>query len=1247
VRNWKFKLLLLSFNLVALGQSDRGTITGTVVDPAGAVIPNATIEARNTDTGAVFPVASSATGNYTAGELPAGTYELGVTVAGFKKYIRPGLIVQAAQTIRVDVTLQVGNATESVTVNEEAPLLKTESGDVSQTVSTDTMNTLPILDIGTNGAGIRNPYNVVALVPGAYYSPPVPGSVGTTVHINGSVTGSETILIDGMDGTNALGQGANSQAQPGQDQIQEWTVQAGNYNAEFGQAGSAVMNVTMKSGTNSFHGSLFESWQNAYFNAGQPFTSNGKGQHLTPADTQNDYGGTFGGPVRIPKVYDGRNRTFFFFNWEQYIRNQTILGVNSLTNTVGVTTVPTAAYRNGNFSGAIVAAGNRNIGTDPLGNTIFADEIYDPTTRQSVNGQVVTTQFPGNIIPATRLDPIALKIQNLLPMPVCVAGPPCNPLGSVNNYESTEATHRTTEAPSLKFDQSIGTKDKISFFWNRTITVCATCYGTDGMPQPIGGSFGGAIYAKALRLNYDHTIQPTLLLHLGAGYNSDDLGRPAVTPVYNGCSNLGLCSQAFTTIGAFPAFTGLLDAAAGGMANGSGSIGYGGRADSIYNQFNAIASLTWVKGDHTFKFGGQMLTQGNYAQNLTDLQGTYGFSGAETAMPYVVSTSTGVSTANIGAYHIGQPYASFLLGLPDTANIDPPSDSRFGKYQWSAYAQDSWKVTRALTVNYGLRYDFATYYTEQYGRSPNFDETLPNAVAGGHPGATEFQATCHCQFANNYPFAFGPRLGIAWQALPKTVFRAGFGIVYTGTGQGTGFGAAYGSAAASNPFGPSNVPGMPIFSLDNIALNGNPLTAAQIAWPNLSPNYYPIGGVLPGTGPQSYDPNGGRPARQYQYSAGVQREIARDLVLDASYVGNKGIWWATSTTGGALTSLNYLSNGILTANGLSLNNPADLAILLAPIGSAAAGPLQNHIPFPGFPLTATVAQALRPFPQFNAGLAILSAPLASTEYNSLQVSVNKRLSKGLQFGYSFIWSKNMDTFGGTPDVQNRGLAWKLDTLDQPLVSKFNWAYSLPKWGPRYASQVVRDWQLTGFLQYASGTVLAPPASNTVGYPSNLTLATMASLTFQPDTNPQYMVPGQSLFNENLNCHCFNPQTSFVLNAGAWANPGPGQFGGAAPATFFRGERRPVENMALGRLFRIKEQITLNLRMEFTNIFNRTYLNNPSLTSPQTAPVCQLPNGANGACSQPGLLTVSGFGTISTSSTAFPPRVGQIIAQFRF
>src|ERR1700730_14090997 len=364
-------------------QSDRGTITGTVSDPAGAVVAPAAIEARNTETGAVYTVAASATGNYTIVQLPAGTYALTVTVPGFKKYVRPGLIIQAAQTIRVDAALEVGSASESVTVNAEAPMLKTESGELSQTVESKTLDALPILQVGSSSSGIRNPYSMVSLLPGAYAGPVATGfTTGPTVRINGGVTSSETFLVDGMDGSNLMGQGINQQTAPGTDSIQEWTVQTSNYSAEFGQAGSSVMNVTMKSGTNQYHGSAYNYFQNEFLNSAQPFTvqQGSPNEHIRPQIRRNDYGATFGGPIRVPKIYDGHNRTFFFFNWEQYLNTQNHLP--------GTQSIPTPAYRNGDFTAAITAAGNKKLREDSLGRAIIANTIYDPRSRYvAPNGQ--------------------------------------------------------------------------------------------------------------------------------------------------------------------------------------------------------------------------------------------------------------------------------------------------------------------------------------------------------------------------------------------------------------------------------------------------------------------------------------------------------------------------------------------------------------------------------------------------------------------------------------------------------------------------------------------------------------------------------------------------------------------------------------------------------------------------------------------------------------------------------------------
>ena len=1226
---------LLLMSGAALAQTG-GTITGTVADPAGAVVAGASIEARNTETNARYPVATSATGNYTLSALPPGTYELDITSAGFKKFVRQGLVVQNAQTIRVDAALEVGQAAESVTVTSEATLLKTESGELSQTVATQTMDQLPLLQVGADNSGVRNPYASSFMLPGALALGPNNSSLGLTVHINGNPSASETALVDGMNNTNIMAQESQQENQPGQDSIGELTYQTSNYAAEYGQTGGTVVNMVMKSGTNDFHGSLYEYLENEDLNGGVPFTNNGAGGLSRPAVRRNDYGFTLGGPVWIPKVYNGRNKTFFFFGWEQFIQNNNFLPSPK--------TLPTAAYQAGNFSGAEAAAGNHSIGTDPLGNTVLANEIFDPATRQTApNGQIVASPFMGNSIPMARMDPVSLKMQALFPTPLCVAGGLCNVNSAINNFQNTEAIHRSTFIPSLKLDQNISSKDKLSFYWSRTGSYCLTCYGEDGLPQPISGTFGAGIYSHDERLNYDRTIAPTVLLHLGVGFNRDDLGRPSVTPVYDSCGKLGLCSQAFTSPTTFPQVTGLYNSLGGGAS----VLGPGNRNDDLFSTFNDVANLTWVKGNHTYKFGGSLDFIGFYEQGTA--RKMFAFSDAETAEPYQVTILNGAGSANgAGAYTPGFPYASFLLGSVDNVNIDPTYDSRFGHHQLGLFAQDSWKVTRKFTLDYGLRYDYSSYYKEQYGRSPNFDPALANPVAGGHPGATIYQQTCKCEFANNYPYAFGPRLGFAYQATPKTVLRGGFGVVYSGVGAGQLFGNASGNATASSPFGPT-VPGQGIMTWgQGVTIDGSPLTPGQIRWPNLNPGYYPIGGVIPGAAPQYMDQNAGRPARQLQYSFTVQREITSDLVVDASYIGNRGVWWPTyNDTNGQMVAYNYLSPGLLNSYGLSLNSPANLTTLLAPLSSPLAGSFMDRIPFSGFPLTQTVAQSLRPFPQFNANPSVIEAPLGETWYNSLQATATKRFSHGLQANFGFAWSKSLTSFCGTPDPQNRALAKCIGEYDQPLVSRFNLDYRLPAWGSKIVSQIVRDWTLDAFAAYASGLPLAAPGANTAGYPGSLAGASMANLTF---LSGQYQVPtGQPFYNVDVNCHCFDANKTIVLNPAAWTNPGLGHFGGAEYYNALRQQRRPIENFGIGRVFHIKEQrYALSIRAEFTNIFNRTALVNPNTANPQTAPTCYGPTGKAGACSA-GESYASGFGWINTAAStgANLPRQGQLIGRFTF
>jgi hypothetical protein len=1227
-----FCLLLLA--VPGFSQSDRGTITGTVSDPAGAVVASAPIQARNSQTGVVYDAATSATGNYTIGQLPAGTYDVSVMVPGFKKYIRQGLVVQVATVLRIDMALEVGANTDSVTVTEAAPLLNTETGDLSHNVTAKTMDDLPILGLGASqagSAGIRNPNAMILMVPGAYWSP------NAQVRINGTPNNTQSFRIEGQDASNTGTPGVAAQTQPSVDAIQEVAIQTSNYAAEYGQVGGGMFNVTMKSGGNQFHGSAYDYYVNEFLNAGNPFTGTlVNGGNPRPRNRRNDYGFTVGGPVWIPKLYNGKDKTFFFFNWEQYREH---VAINTQLETV-----PTALYRQGVFTTATPTGANP-IGTDPLGRPIYQGEIYDPLTTRTVGTQSVRDPFPNQTIPTARFDPVAVKIQNLFPQPIGA-----NAAGIVNNYIPNIPTSRVTEIPSIKADQVVGSKGRLSFFWQRTKTTAPLSFtfgNVDGLPDPLATNLGTFQNAPVYRLNYDYTLTPTVLLHFGAGYRSNYFFVPTVdeegnVPNYNAQTQLGL--NGGTTHTFFPPFSGLCT---GGATTGSctgqggmqsfGSAAYGLNITQVPS-FNT--SLTWVKGNHTYKYGGEFRLEGYPGHSKANTSGTYAFAGDQTSLPYLNNITLA------GGQVPGFAYASFLLGAVKTISITNPVDPRLGKHQLGLYAQDSWKVTRRLTFDYGVRYDFSSYLKEEHGRDPFFSPTTPNPAVGNIPGAVIFEGTgaghCNCAIAKNYPWGFAPRLGAAWQLNTKTVLRAGFGIVYGGTEANNNSSGGFAGSSNSNTattFGST---------ITTLAV-GIPASLTPPAWPNLNPGQFNINGTPVTSAINFIDPNAGRPPRQYQWSIGVEREIFRNSVVSATYVANRGIWWQSP----ALQDLNAISQQRLAAYGLSLNNPTDVGLLTQSLSSAAViARGLNILPYPTFPVGQTLAQALRPFPQFTTINSYWS-PLGKTWYDSLQVKATQRFSHGLSFVSTFTWQKSMvsGTEIGEPnpgsagnalvnDVFNRPINKYISQYDQPLVFNISLTYKSPGIGKnnilRWAS---KDWNYGAFLQYSSGfPIQVPYAQNNLGGAIlNTYSPTGVGATTGTFAN---RVPGVPLFTVDENCHCYDPNKTFTLNPAAWADPAPGQFG-TSPAFYsdFRTQRRPVENMNLGRTWSIKERYSFSLRVEVTNVFNRAFWGNPT-SSNAKAPLTKNALGNN----------ASGFGFINTITPGIPnaaPRNGVLVGRFTF
>ena len=1265
MRSFLLSAALCVFALSIFGQSDRGTITGTILDPAGAVVPNVPIEAKNTATSVTYRVASSGTGNYTIPNLPVGTYEISVSAMGFKKAVRTGVEVSANTTFAVDFTLQVGATTESVTITAEAPLLKTESGEVSHNVTTDTLNNIPILTIGSNAAGVRNPLAALQLIPGASFAS------DAVLRVNGLPSSSQSIRIEGQDATSGFWKEVNSGNQTGVDAIQEVSIETSNFAAEFGQAGGGYINYTMKSGTNQYHGSAFDYLVNEALNAGTFNTNAGltnsarAGQLVRNSLRRNDFGGTFGGPIDIPKVYNGHDKTFFFFSYEQFIQK-------SLT-TNGINSVPTAAYQQGNFSTALnpqlTIGGVAQI--DANGNPVIGNQVYDPRTQSTVNGQTVRLPFANNTIPLTQMDPAALKIQALLPQPT-------NPTALVNNYNVPGYYNYThTKLPTLKLDHNLSATKKLSFFYSANRQVSP---GANGYTQGFSASEPTNSLSQTTRINYDQTITPTLLWHVGAGLLQTTLYTvPSAT--YDNSQLFG--TNQFYLPGVFPNIGGISDISKGGT-----NIGLGVGFAALFQKDTKptfTTSVTWVKGNHTFKFGGEAIFEGLPIANGSRSNGIFGFGQAETADPF----ATGITYQN-GATGFG--YASFLLGAYSSLNLSPQDTLRLGNHSLGFYAQDTWKLTRKLTIDYGLRYDYETLLAEQHGRMQDAAFNTPNAAIGGRIGAVIYGGNSTTPLNKNYPWALGPRLGLAYSINAKTVLRMGAGVSYTSSPNNAFL--TY-SVPDFYTYSDQAVAGIPagILKNGNPFAPGNPFGNKPLVWPDFSA-HYPFQTAPGYTPPQSpfisIDRNAGRPGRIAQWSFGLQREIASGTVIDVSYVGNRGAWFTAPLL--ATTNLNGLTPAAITAAGLNLNSPSDLALLTTPIASpsgvvnptiAARFPefanivkTSGGLPtlpavYPGFPATMQLGQALRPYPQWGGVPPFLGPPLGDTWYDSLQLKVTKRYSHGLSAQYAFVWQKELvsgtssDTSYLVPsdprinDPFNYGQNKQLSGYSRPLVSTISLDYQTPRLPGdskemKLLSWGTKDWVIGALLKYQSGALIPTPNSNN-NFLNQLQMGNTNGGPGSGGNNPalwgggttfQTEVPGQPLFLKDPNCRCFDPTTTTVLNPAAWQDVPAGQFGAGAPYyNNYRWQRQPSEALSLGRIFPLAREgrVTLNVRIEFQNVFNRTFLLSPTPTNP-TATTLRTNTFSSGA---PGALS-SAFGFVNTFNGAGDtPRSGQIVARLQF
>jgi Carboxypeptidase regulatory-like domain len=1038
-------LLLLSFGVMPVtlwAQGPVGTINGTVQDQTGAVVPGATVIATNIATGVASNTTTTSAGAYTLPYLPYGTYTIKVSAPGFETSTAANIILRVAQVLSVNITLHLGQVTQQVEVSATPELLETGSAEIGRYITTQEYKAWPIL-VDDGQRQIQE-----------FIFDSLPGTTGGTFagSINGGQEYSHEILIEGIPvGRNDLSGGNNNEFSPSAEAIGEFKLQEGAMSAEYNGGQTAVANFTIKSGTNALHGSAFYYNQNEALAARNLFTSTTDGK--VSKNRVNNYGYSLGGPVIIPKIYNGHDKTFFFTNFEHdSLNNLSVRGFGTLAAT---------EYKTGDFSGLLdpnwtgqskpcatsgqpICTIDPNTNTitplvDALGRPIIFGQIYDPSTTRMVNGQVVRDPFPGNIIPTTAWDPTAKNIVNN----VGIVDPQYDQM--INNITRIGGSpYFDLHIFGIKVDHSISEKNRLSGFFNRSYRNRQNNGGTPFLPfpGPLTQSWQQQTTPGYMgRFSWTTTITSALLNRAALGYNRFDNNNGALpSTVNNGCAATMGLSNLPDTMCPVIRFSGAAYQGGTIARMGVGFVDFSQNGSEVF-----VDDATWIKGAHTFKFGYQY-TRYFYNDNSLSDAGTFNFTAQATDLPgYDAST--------------GHAFASFLLGGVYSASHGISGiSSAFTQPYHEFYFSDDWKVTPRLTVNYGLRWGIIPPFFERTGRMSEVDLTTPNPGADNRPGALVFEPRVN----NTYWKLVGPRLGLAYQLSNKIVIRAGYAITNTPP-----IANNWGYGGFLNGFNGS----------DNVVKGTSPTGFVDDPSIYLNTPYPSFTGTLPVTDPTQLNysstatttaPDANRPTYVQNYSFTVQYLLPKETVLEVAYVGNKG-----TRDWGGITAWNEY-------NGL----PSSL-LSMGDILTDQVSAHPQYLPYPSFPTDLTVAQALRPWPQYPSVQEQFPYN-TNNNYSSLQITATKHLTKGLAFLAAYTWSKAIGYvddngpgayYATLQDYSNRHLERSVTAFNLPQDFKLTWVWQTPvgkgrHWDLHWANPVLGGWQLSAIHNYSSGGSLA-------------------------------------------------------------------------------------------------------------------------------------------------------------------------------
>jgi hypothetical protein len=1046
--------LVLALPVVFFAQGYFGTVSGQITDPSQAVVPGAQVTLIDQQKGYQFNTTSDKGGRYLFGSIPPGKYSVSAEMAGFEKSVFTNITVNVSENATANLHLKVATARQAIDVNSEGQPLSTEDAVTGQVVNRRFINDLPlvdryVLDFVELGPGINNMSDQNSV-----------GDTGTNFVSNGSRGASADILLDGASITNFEPNGGITQVTytPSAEAVDEFKVQQTNFSAEYGFSGASVVNMITRSGGNAFHGSAYDFLRNQITDANNWF-NNEDGAPIPPVH-RNNYGGTIGGPII-------KNKTFFFFDWD---------GTRASNMGTYQAGVPSAAERNGDF-GELCAANGGTFNSAGLCSAI-AGQIYDPysgTFQTPANGaagayrsayipfnNLATYTSPGNSnlngtpyqlpqVPGNLIDPVAQKLMNLFPMPNI-------PGGSIyDNWIGSGATPSTNNQFDIRLDHRFNERNlltvKYSQDWNSTSPY--NCFKNFADPCGSGPNSGSA---HAFAINDTQTFSPTLILTSTFGFTRG----ATLIDAYNQSLN----SNPLGTLG-FPSYlesNGFLGVPAMFIGSGYYSAGFTTIGQDPYGNYRQGQDtgqlselLTKVRGKHELKFGFEgRLHQQNYIQTNAPL-GYFNFDSLGSSQcPVPDITQCG-----------GDGLASFMMGQMAGGGssfyeiqFEPATEN----FQYAGFVQDNWKVNPKLTLNIGLRYDVSLPRTERHNRMNWFD---PNAVSPLNSGSISYADPISGQTITRALLGgeeftsadvrtnwltdwkdFQPRFGFAYLFDKKTVIRGGYGIYYDQTRSGANGLLSYGSQGFNQYTSVvstyQNDGATPYLHLNNPFPNGLIQPPGSSLGLLNDVGYGAIGPLRTATAAQT-------PYEQ-SWSFGIQHELGGNTILDLEYVGKKG------------THLYFAGDNNYDALGPQIENltPAQIGNLGNYVANPFA-PLLTNSYYANSVLSSPTIQAyqlLLPYPQFT-GVTTDEPPSATSFYNALQISVEKRYSNGLQLSANYTWSKSIDdssmydtnvawlgNYGpnsgwALQDPNRAYLERSLSTFDIPSQLKLNYTYDLP------------------------------------------------------------------------------------------------------------------------------------------------------------------------------------------------------------